>query len=364
MMTNVQSSLPAADLDQILARTAGLWDDLRGRTVFMTGGTGFFGRWLLESFVEANCRFGLQARVVVLSRNPQIFRAKANSLCTNPAIHLVQGDVRTFDAASLRAQLGSSMPNNFHAVIHAASETSVAANRDNPQTVIETLVDGTRRVLDFVAQSGVENFLLVSSGAVYGRQPSDLSHVPENFPGAPDLCSPLSAYGEGKRVAELLCHAHARTTSLNCRIARCFAFVGPHLALDAHYAIGNFIRDALMGNPIQVKGDGTPFRSYLYAADLAAWLWTILLHPAAAGTYNVGSDEAYSIYQIAEAVARHLLVHPRIRVAQRPKSSCSTERYVPDISRARRTLGLEVWTPLELAVRQTLEFYQNKQTSS
>jgi dTDP-glucose 4,6-dehydratase len=360
MTASVQSSLLSADLAAILLRTDGLWETLRGQTIFLTGGTGFFGRWLLESFVAANRRFDLQATAVVLSREPEIFRLKAGLLADEPALQWVRGDVRTFATADIRAQLGDAAPDTFHSVIHAASETSVAANRDHPLRVLDTMVAGTRRVLDFAAQSGVKNFLLVSSGAVYGEQPAGLSALPENYPGAPDVASPLAAYGEAKRLAELLCHSYARTAGMNCKIARCFAFVGPYLALDAHYAIGNFIRDALAGRTIQIKGDGTPVRSYLYAGDLAAWLWTILLQKDATGAFNVGSPEAFSISEIAETVVRLVPGNLRVAVAQRPDPSQPVRRYVPDVSRARRELGLEVWTPLAQAVQHTLEFHLNQ----
>jgi len=357
--TDTQLAPLAADLDHILAHTEGLWEPLRGQAVFITGGTGFFGRWLLESFAEANRQLELEAQAVVLSRHPENFRTQAEKLASDPAIRLVQGDVRTLNANGIRAQLGSSHSKPFAAVIHAAAETSVPANRDHPLTTLETMLNGTRRALAFAAETGARNFLLTSSGAVYGEQPAQLSHVPENYPGAPDVASPLSAYGEGKRVAELLCNLDAQTHGLNCKIARCFAFVGPYLPLDAHFAIGNFIRDALAGETIQIQGDGTPFRSYLYAADLAIWLWTLLLHPQAAGTYNVGSAEAFSIREIAQCVSRQSPRQPPVNVARQPDPRRPAQRYVPDVHRARHELGLEAWTSLDESVRKTLNFHQS-----
>lgn len=340
----------ARDLNSILERTRPLWEDLRGENLFLTGGTGFFGCWLLESLAWANRELALGARVLVLSRNPDAFRARAPRLAADPAIGFHAGDVRDF----------AFPPGRFPFVIHAATEASARLIAESPLRMFETIVAGTRRVLDFAAQCGAKRFLFTSSGAVYGRQPPELARVTEEYAGAPDPMDSRSAYGEGKRAAELLCALYAARFRLSAGIARCFAFVGPYLPLDAHFAVGNFIRDALRGGPIVVQGDGTPCRSYLYAADLAVWLWTILFRGVSCRPYNVGAEEPVSIRDLARRVADCTDRPIEARVLKPARPGAPAERYVPSTARAREELGLTAAVGLEEAVRRTMTWHRQR----
>jgi dTDP-glucose 4,6-dehydratase len=333
----------AEDLDHVLNHTRSLWEELRGRRLFITGGTGFFGCWLLESFIWACDRLRLEAEAVVLTRKPKAFATKAPHLASHPVIRLHAGDVRSFkfpDGA-------------FSHVIHAATEASTAGPDSDPVDMLGTIVDGTRRTLDFAVECHAEKLLLTSSGAVYGRQPPEMTHVPEDYAGAPDTMDPRSAYGEGKRVAELLCAMYAKRHNLQTKIARCFAFVGPYLPLDGHFAAGNFIRDALAGATIQVRGDGTPYRSYLYAADLMIWLWTILFRGASCRPYNVGSDAGLTIAELANLVAEVTEPQPAVQIQQCPDPRRAVQRYVPATEPAREQLALKPQIDLREAIRRT-----------
>ena len=227
--------------------------------------------------------------------------------------------------------------------------------------MLSTIVAGTERTLQFAAQCAAQKFLLTSSGAVYGRQPAELTHVPESYAGGPDPVDAASVYAEGKRVSELLCALHqkaavAKGATFEAKIARCWAFCGPHLPLDAHFAIGNFIGDVMAGRPISIGGDGTPRRSYLYAADLAVWLWTILFRGPALVPINVGSGHDVSIRELAEVVATTLAPATEIRVAKEAVPGVAPARYVPSVERAEALLGLRVTVGLEEAIRRTFDW--------
>jgi len=344
------------DLDHVLRHTTGLWDALRGQRVYLTGGTGFFGSWLLESFCWANRVLALEAEAIVLTRDPEAFHRKAPHLAADAGVRLVVGDVRTFDVAAWRAQLPGP-PRDVGFVIHAATDASAALLAEQPLVMVDTVVQGTRATLALARSLGARRFLLTSSGAVYGRQPGSLTHVPESYAGAPDSASAGAAYGEGKRLAETLCACFHHAYGLEATIARCFAFVGPYLPLDSHFAIGNFIRDAARGGAIRVGGDGTPYRSYLYASDLAIWLWTILVRGASVRPYNVGSAHDLTIAQLAGEVSRALDVDAPVQVAATPTPGAEPHRYVPDVTRAATELGLREHVPLGVGIRKTARWY-------
>jgi nucleoside-diphosphate-sugar epimerase len=342
-------SLLIEDLDHVFEKTRPLWAEMQDGHLFLAGGSGFFGKWLIETFLSANRRLGLNARVTVLARNPDRLQAELPHLVSGDELTFLQGDVRSFPLE----------PEVYTHMIHAASDATMPVTPETADELIDVIVNGTRRLLSYASATGVKKFLYCSSGAVYGPQQFTAPVMSEDSYFGPPSASFGSAYAEGKRVAESLCCAEAARTGLEVKIARPFAFIGPYLPLDAHFAAGNFIRDVLMGRPINLTGDGTPVRSYLYAADLAVWLWTILFEGQSARPYNVGSEHKMTVADLARLTAR--FSKPPLKVTLGPSSPDSrfkTNRYVPATERARRELGLIDSFSLFDSIDRTLRFYR------
>lgn len=335
-----------ADLNHIWQNSKLCLQELDNASLFITGGTGFFGCWLLESLRFAQINHQLKINIVVLTRDPLQFFKKAPHLADMHGLKLIKGDVINFEFPE----------EEFTHIIHAATEASAKLNQEQPLVMLDTLIYGTRRVLEFAKYSKAKKVLLTSSGAVYGPQPRDLLNVDESFNGVPCSFAANSSYGIGKRLSEHLCNIYTSHFDLDIKIARCFAFVGPYLPLTTHFAIGNFIYNAIHKKPIQIAGDGTPMRSYLYAADLTLWLWHILCFGKKNHPYNVGSEDAISIRDLATCVAKQVAEPILINVAKEPNLHELPERYIPSTKRAFEELGLKQYIALDVGIKKTIDW--------
>jgi dTDP-glucose 4,6-dehydratase len=140
---------------------------------------------------------------------------------------------------------------------------------------------------------------------------------------------------------------------LEVSIARCFAFVGPHLAFDKHFAIGNFIASAMRNEDIYINSDGSALRSYLYAADLAHWLWSILFSAQNGHAYNVGGAESLSIGQLAFRVNSVLGGTGKIHIKQKSQDGSQPNIYLPALHSASMELGLNQFFSLDESIKKT-----------
>ncbi len=330
-------ALPADDLAHILRHASADLDELDGKQLFITGGTGFFGKWLLGALLHANATMNLQLQLTVLSRDPHAFLLRHHEVTTCENLSFVRGTVESTPLIQPK----------FDFIIHAATDTAAYTNDDDEQVRARVIREGTHSMLTSTRATGAR-LLNISSGAVYGSATGQLTGAKED-----DFVQavPLTPYGKAKREAELLC----ADSNVDFVTARAFAFLGPLLPLDAHFAAGNFLRDAIRGGPILVRGDGTALRSYLHPADLVIWLLRILIRGQRGRAYNVGSDEAVTTEQLARHIAKAVEPKPEV-VIQSVQPQGPQNIYLPNIARARSELNLDVFISLQDAIARTLVF--------
>ena len=339
--------LPAEDLDAAVDLAEGCFRELRGARMFLTGCTGFFGAWLLETFRRADDRLSLMLDLTVLSRDPAAFVDRHPHLHPTDRLRYLRGDVRSFDHPD------GGFSHTIHGATTNARETFAG---EDPLRKFDTVALGTRRVLEFCESRGIGDMLFVGSGAVYGRR-TGAEPICETDAVAPDPLDPGTTLGQAKRAAEHFCAVAGARGRLRIKIARCFSFVGPQLPLDIHYAIGNFLADALAGRPITVTGTGLPVRSYLYMSDLVAWLVTILVRGRSSTAYNVGSEDGRALREIAALVAALSRCPLSLPAAAPAPSTSAGDRYVPSTGLARAELGLRETVPLEEGLRKSLRYH-------
>ena len=316
---------------------------------FVTGGTGFFGRALLRFLVSQADRGVAVPKVVVLSRNPNSFLQKYPEFSGHGWLMFHAGDV--LDSVSLP------VGETFTHILHAATDSTLGPEL-SPRVRFQQIHDGTQNVLDLAISSGTRRFLLTSSGAIYGPQSQDEESISEGSVIRLSRNSVENTYGVGKLAAEHLCALFADEFGLETIVARCFSFMGLDLPLDVHFAIGNFVRDALWAEEITVRGDGSPLRTYLDQDDLANWLLTWLEKGRPGEAYNVGSDEVVSIAELAHLVRYLIAPDKPIRILGKADPTQARSRYVPDISKARSELDLGVTISLAESIRRTAEAHQ------
>lgn len=332
-----------SDLEEILVNSGSDLSELVNRPLVITGASGFIGTWLTLSWVHAHKRLNGSGRLLITSRSPESLIPLFREIDPDSPVTTQSSDITEFH-----------VPTEFHNgfLIHAATPASASLNTQDPAGMLRVIVDGQERVISEALRTNMK-VLFLSSGAVYGRQPLDLPRIPENWNGAPDISDANSAYHEGKRVAELMGNIAVARQNLNFVSARLFAFLAPFLPQDAHFAAGNFIRDAFNGKQITITSGGGSIRSYLYATDLCSHLWALLAGGETGSFYNLGSEDEISILELGLKIAS--MTVPKVTVVtQEIDSDKNLSRYVPSIKKMRDDFGMVSQITVDEAIHRTM----------
>ena len=342
MGTGNNHSLTAPHLQRLLAA----FDQLSGSRILLTGGSGFVGKWMLQTAKIAQENSATKIELVVPTRQLAADHVQTAIAIGCPNVAWVEGEFMN-NHLDLR---------HIDMIIHAATPASAQLNAENPAEMLRINVEAMKSVLRYAGKN--QPLLFMSSGAVYGTQPQSVSHIAEGNVEPNPPTEQLNAYAQGKQIAERMCRESGSSEQCFPIIARLFAFGGEYLPRDTHFAIGNFIQNALDRQPIAIQGDGRARRSYLYGADMATWLWSALAYGETGSPFHIGSEHSVSILELAQTVAtvsgEVLNYIPEITVAKEIDLSESVHQYVPANLDTRKALQVSEWTSLADVIRCTL----------
>lgn len=282
---------PRADEALIRRDFASLKHAPRFETVLVTGGTGVIGRWLITHLDAVNRTFNQLSTVYLVTRTP----SEALDFFRN----LSHVNVQLIAVENLQSFVSQIKPSNiWH--LSASTGSDFTTSMLDP---IEADLHLATKICRGVELGGfAPHVLYTSSGAVYGRPSAPMTARPPQAGINDDFSDANLFYGYGKILSESLFIALSRNLGAQVSIARLFSFSGPLIPLDRHYAIGNFVLDALLKRPIRVNSTGRSIRSWMDLGDLARYL-LLLANLPNTKIVDIGSSEAMSIIDAARTIA-------------------------------------------------------------
>jgi nucleoside-diphosphate-sugar epimerase len=325
---------------------------LNGQSIFVTGGTGFIGKWISEMVSYINFSYKLNIKLYLLGRDILKFKEEVPHLAENPFINLIEQDVRyLYD-----------LPSDVNYIIHAAGSPDNREHVSDPLNTIETLYKGTLTLLDAASRlQNLKKIIHLSSHQVYGKNEGE-QNITENSFGTFEALNVSNCYAESKRIAETICSYYKNNLRLPIIILRPFAFIGPYQDIEKPWAINSFIRDAILGGPIRILGNGLTERSYLYASDMAFCILKTLIYGKIGEIYNLGSNSPITLNELANKVKNHSTSKIEILSKSSKENYLNVSRIVPNTSKISKELNFNEIFTIDDAISRTMLWNQTKKS--
>ena len=270
------------------------WDKLKNKTILITGATGLIGYTLVNSLVYANKKLGLNLKILALVRDLNRAKERFKDIDGDTALKYVLGTVENLPEIT----------ENVDYIVHGASQTASKAFVNEPVETIMTALKGTENILELAKAKNVLGMVYLSSMEVYGH-PEKGHKVTEDEIGTLSPLDIRNSYPISKIQCESLCFAYAKEYGVPAMSVRLTQTFGPGANYNDGRVFAEFARCVIEKRDIVLKTKGETERSYLYTADAATAILTVLLKGEPGQAYNAANEDTYcSIAQMAEMVAK------------------------------------------------------------
>lgn len=288
------------DVLEIISELGDKVFDLEGKNVLITGASGMLASYIVYVLIFLNKNVFKKPCNLYL-----LMRGKSDKFGDEKFIHYVYGDI---------SESKPIIKEKINYIIHAASKAAPKIYLDNMIDTLNTNIKGLYNVLEMVSNK-TESILYFSSGEVYGQIENIDEQISESYVGKVDHLGKRSCYAEGKRASETICMNYFWEKNFPIKIARIFHTFGPGLNLDDGRVFSDFIKMGLEENDIEIKGNKTLERPFLYIKDATVMFFLLLLSSKNGEVYNISNNnEMHSVGEVAEFVVEIINKYKKINI--------------------------------------------------
>lgn len=353
MINMDKNSIIIEDIKTIADRLGKAVEQFSGKTILITGGLGFLGRYLVNTILFLNI-FSLKkpAKIIIIDNNITSTKGNFNLFNNKKSV--------TYINHNIIKPLKISQPIDY--IIHAAGLASPFYYQKYPLETIDVAVAGTRNMLELAKQKKVKSMLFFSSSEIYGDPPAKEIPTKEDFRGNVSSTGDRACYDESKRLGETLCMTYYRLYKIPVKFVRPFNVFGPGMRENDNRVIPNFLFNALNNKSLGVHVSGKQTRAFCYIADAVSGFFMVLLSSQNGEAYNVGNDQVeLTMNQLAQSVNK--IFDNKVKIANIPYPKNyplgEPQRRCPDLSKIKEQLGYKPIFDLEAGLKRTLEWCKN-----
>lgn len=325
---------------------------LEGKTLLISGGSGFIGSYINAFLYLLNKHF-LKKPVQVISVDNYITGSRKNFIID------IKDENFKFLHHDVRLPLNTQEKVDY--IIHAAGLASPFYYKKYPLETIESAVIGAKNLLELARLNKVESFLFFSSSEIYGDPDPSAVPTPETYAGHVSSVGPRACYDESKRLAETLCMTYYQLYKVPVRIIRPFNVYGPGMRHTDYRVIPTFLYTGLRGKNLPVHDKGIQTRTFCYITDALTAIFKVLLSGRAGEVYNVGNDKPeVSMYELASIICELLGngVKPRLKTYPSYYPAGEPQRRCPDLTKIKTELGYMPKIDLRLGLKRSLDWFK------